>query len=346
MLEIGARDARLMRLRAQLLDGPQSSSPREVVEHGVAFQGQDLPAVLRAIAVRSAPGTTIDEVRAAFDAGQLVRGWTMRGTLFVTTPIHYRALLAQTAARVERGSGTRRLALGLDDATVVRAEKVARKAVSKQAVSRSEMLEQWRAAGVPVDSQRGYHLIFLMGLRGVVQWGPFRGDEQLLVAAGAAVSETAPLSELVFGYLRSHGPATLEDAAWWFALPKTLVRAAIAELGAAVVEVIVDGVVNLLIAEQTVPGPGAGRTPVRLLPGFDEWFLGYRDRELISSPAMRAAIVPGGNGVFRPIVIVEGRVVGTWRRPPRSREAIVELLETVSPDTRRAIDDALERWPH
>ena len=41
---------------------------------------------LRAIAVRSAPGTTLDDVRAAFDAGELVRSWAMRGTLFVAAP--------------------------------------------------------------------------------------------------------------------------------------------------------------------------------------------------------------------------------------------------------------------
>ena len=51
------------------------SRRREVVDRAVALQGQDLPAVLRAIAIRSAPGTTIDDVRAAFDRGEIVRSW-------------------------------------------------------------------------------------------------------------------------------------------------------------------------------------------------------------------------------------------------------------------------------
>jgi hypothetical protein len=58
---------------------------------------------------------------------------------------------------------------------------------------------------------------------------------------------------------------------------------------------------------------GAGLRMIAL-PGFDEFLLGYKDRDLVLDPAHAQAIVPGGNGIFRRTLVRSGRVVGTWRR--------------------------------
>jgi hypothetical protein len=63
-----------------------------------------------------------------------------------------------------------------------------------------------------------------------------------------------------------------------------------------------------------------------LLPGFDEYLLGYADRTAALSPSRADAVVPGGNGMFKPTVVVDGVVVGTWRRTVTAREVVVEPL--------------------
>jgi hypothetical protein len=40
----------------------------------------------------------------------------------------------------------------------------------------------------------------------------------------------------------------------------------------------------------------------------------YRDRSAVLDPQRSNLIVPGGNGIFNPIIVVDGRVVGTWKR--------------------------------
>lgn len=50
------------------------------------------------------------------------------------------------------------------------------------------------------------------------------------------------------------------------------------------------------------------------LAAFDEYFLGYTDRSAVCDPAFAMRVIPGGNGVFQPILVSSGRVVGTWRR--------------------------------
>ena len=57
-----------------------------------------------------------------------------------------------------------------------------------------------------------------------------------------------------------------------------------------------------------------------LLPGFDEYLLGYADRDAVLAPEHAERIVPGRNGVFRPTVVVGGQVrchVEAHPRPPR-----------------------------
>ena len=348
VIQFSGEDARRIRWRSQLLGG-SDLLPADVVNRAVALQGQDLPAVLRAVALRSRPGTTVPDVRAAFDGGVLVRSWPMRGTLFVTTPEHLAALLFFTAERVHRATARNREELGLDDRTVAHARDVLLEALEKHPLSRAEALSLWDAAGIGTAGGSGYRLLLHLAVAGHVHWGAFHPDrpEQLLTLSPGLVpaDPEAALATVVRGFVLARGPVTEADLAWWTKLPRTVLRRA-----AAAVEdlttVEVDGVPAWIIGAP----PPAEPTGAVLLPGFDEWILGYADRSLTAGPAMLEAIVPGRNGVFRPVVVVDGVTVGTWRLPRTTSRAksepVVELLERVPAAARRAIDQAVAAWPH
>lgn len=57
----------------------------------------------------------------------------------------------------------------------------------------------------------------------------------------------------------------------------------------------------------------SGPAPAAMMPGFDEYMLGYADRSAALPAEHADRIVPGGNGVFQPTVVNAGQVVGTWR---------------------------------
>ncbi|MGC5614657.1 winged helix DNA-binding domain-containing protein [Georgenia sp. Z1491] len=374
-----ARDrARRIRFDAHLLGG-STLSPTEVVDRAVALQGQDLPAVLRAIAIRSRPGTTLDDVRAAFDAGAIVRSWPMRGTLFATTPEHLATLLSLTAERIQRADGPRREALGLDAHVMSAAREVLLDALAERPHTRAEVLEMWNAAGIATESGRGYHLIAHLAIDGHAHWGAFTDDgaEQLFThsstapSTGSAVTSSSALdgpadradpdrtlARILRGYVAARGPVTAADLAWWTKLPKTHVLRA-ATLVDDLVEVDVAGATAWVLAEMLdgdrdgdarTARPTGPTGDVTLVPAFDEWLLGYQDRSLVASPAMLDAVVPGRNGVFRPTILVDGVVVGTWRIPAsrgsRPAAPVVELVERVPARTRKSVDAALSAWPH
>ena len=61
-----------------------------------------------------------------------------------------------------------------------------------------------------------------------------------------------------------------------------------------------------------------------VLPGFDEYLLGYGDRALILDQGRLNDVVPGGNGVFRSTLVRRGRVVGIWTRTLRTRTCTIQ----------------------
>ena len=77
---MSARMLRQLRLAAQRIVGSELDRPVDVVRWMLAMQGQDLPGAKWSLGLR-APGTTLAEVDAAFDSGEIIRSWPMRGTL-------------------------------------------------------------------------------------------------------------------------------------------------------------------------------------------------------------------------------------------------------------------------
>ncbi|MCB0085375.1 MAG: winged helix DNA-binding domain-containing protein, partial [Caldilineaceae bacterium] len=58
--------------------------------------------------------------------------------------------------------------------------------------------------------------------------------------------------------------------------------------------------------------------------GFDEFVLGYGERSAVLDPVYADRICPGGNGVFSPTVVSDGRIRGTWKRTLKTKVVIVE----------------------
>ena len=346
-LDLTDEQARRVRLRSHLLQH-SDLAPVEVVRRAVALQGQDLPAVLRAIAIRSRPGTTVQDVRDAFDRGELVRGWPMRGTLFATTPEHLAALLFFTSERTRAMTARRRSELGLDETVLDHSRSVLQEALRERPLRRAEVMELWSGAGVKTADGRGYHLLMHLAVEGLVHWGRFApaGTEQLLTLTEGHPAADGDLAAIVRGFVRARGPATEADLAWWTKLPKTVVRRAAADV-ADLLEVQVQGRPAWLLGDARIRDDQAP-SGVTLVPGFDEWILGYTDRSLVAGPAAMQAVVPGSNGIFRPAVLVDGVVVGTWRlvRSKGAAEPVIDLVQPVPAATRRAIEDAVGAWPH
>ena len=82
-----------------------------------------------------------------------------------------------------------------------------------------------------------------------------------------------------------------------------------------------------------------------MLPGYDEYLLGYKDRSAVLEPAHAPRLAPGGNGVFAPMLVVDGAIAGTWKRTIK-RDGIELSLSPFFPigNLRERVGEAARRY--
>lgn len=337
------REIAALRLSALGIAAPASAPvPGEVPRSLLAMQAQDYAGALWSIGLRS-PGATLVGVEQAHERGDFVRSWPMRGTLHFTAPDDLGVLLSLTGERMVRSAEGRRRDLGLTPADFARAEEVARELLSGgRHATRADLLLAFDAAGVSPEGQRGAHTIGQLAQTGVIVLCGQK-DYALLDewAAARPLDRATALAEVTRRYFESHGPATVQDFAWWSSLTLTDARAGLAAVQAHLVELERDGT-TYYHRPGLEPAPGA----VHLLPGFDEYVLGYTDRTAQLAREHWTTIVPGGNGMFLSTIVVGGEVVGTWRRDRTPKKVTVTLqpFAALTAATLRGVRRELSRY--
>ena len=359
-MRIEHADALALRLMSLLLaprpEGYGEPAPADVA--GVVtwlggMQAQDIGSAAWSFGVRL-PGMTTKDLDAAFERREALRTWPMRGTVHYVPPRDAHWMLDLMGSRTLAGAAKRREALGLrPDVADAAVDVLGTALAGSKRLTRAQCLDALRDAGIEVSGQLGYHLLWYASQRGVTCIAPNIGTEQAFMLLDDWVPDPhrpgpeEALATIALRYFRGHGPTTAADFAGWTGLPVTQCRRGIAAAGDALAAVSVDGVP--MFADRALVesySPGRRRTRVLALPGFDEYLLGYKDRSMMLDDQHKQAIIPGGNGVFQPTVVRDGRVVGMWRRTVKRSAVAVTVAELVELSTkdRTAVESAFQPY--
>jgi hypothetical protein len=287
------------RLTAQLLSGPPAADPVAVCERLLAVQGQDPRGARLAVRARTRGLTAADVDRALNDRALLIT-WLNRGTLHLVRSDDYPWLLALTTPQLRTGSDRRLAQEGVSPAAARKAARIITRAIAADGPqTRDELRERLRRGGVPTAGQALVHVLFRAALDGLIVRGPMRGKQHAYVL----VDEWLPkpprfdrdraLRELGRRYLAGHGPADDRDLAKWAGITLGDARQALAGAG------------------EPRPADPAPVAPARLLGAFDPLLLGWADRTPVLPERVAGQVISGG--LFRPSVLVRGRVAGAWR---------------------------------
>jgi hypothetical protein len=305
------------RLVNQEIAATKCKGPAEVVSALCAMQAQDYLGSLWAIGLRLPSATEIDVEQAIADR-TIVRTWPLRGTLHLVAAADVHWLLELLGPRIISAAKSQHERYGLDKTACTHIRKVLLKALAAAQLTRDEIYSVLERAKISVGGQRGYHILWRMGVDGIICFGPRRGKQPTFTL----LDEWAPrinkldretaLAELAWRYFKSHGPATLPDFAWWSGLKISDAKAALLLASSRLQSLAVNGKIYWTNLEQ--PRLDQGIPFVRLLPGFDEYLLGYRDRSASLDPADAQKIQAGSNGIFLGTIVVNGCVTGTWKR--------------------------------
>lgn len=336
---------RAERLRSHRLTAP-TRTVADAARHMLAVQSQDFTAGRWALAVRTRGPVSLRDVDRAFDRGDLVRAWTMRGTLHTVPARDLGWMLAVTAGRQRQQAASRHRDLGIDDDMIAATVRALTPALGERGLTRAEAFEILAGIGIDPTGQRGLHLLFTLTIDGLICQGPVveragitREQRFVLVDGHIREHDTPddPLAELFVRYIDGHGPAGVADFAWWSGLTLGQSREAAARASGRV-----DEVAEGLYSAVQRPRRAAGAASVHALGAFDEYYISYADRTSVCAPEHLAAVGPGKNGMVRATIVERGRVIGCWTHASATRDAPPELFE--DPEEPAAVTAALDRF--
>jgi hypothetical protein len=329
---------------------PTFVRPGDVVAWLGALQAQDYTGALWAIGLRTT-GATERDIGLAIAERAIVRTWPMRGTLHFAAAQDVRWLLALLTPRVIAQSAGRYRQLDLDEATFARSKAVFAEALQggKQ-LTREELHHHLEQASIATTGQRGYHMLGRAAQDGLICFGVPRDKQQTFtlldewIPPTRSLARDESLAELTRRYFTSHGPATVHDLMRWAGLTAADVNQGLAAAGHALTQETLAGHVYWRASD--LPEPSQGAITTYLLPGFDEYLLGYSDRSAVLDSAYAQRVCPGGNGMFSPTVVINGRVAGTWKRAFQKGAVVIDAapFQPLTSAEINALSDAADRY--
>lgn len=304
-------------------------SPAEAVSALGAVQAQDYEGAKNSLGLR-VPGSTVADVDRAVTERQIVRTWPMRGTLHFVAAADIRWMLALMTPKMISGAAARRRELELDEQILTKAANIFTQALSAEHIlTREQMLDLLASNGISPQGQRGYHVLVHLSQTGLICFGPPVGKQHTFVLLedwlppGRELSGDDALAEIALRYFSAHGPATVQDLARWTGLNLGQARTGLSLVSDQLQEMVIEGQSYWL--DPKLGALSADELPMLLLPGFDEYILGYKDRSAVLASEHASKICPGNNGMFSPTIISQGQVVGTWKRKLKTKRVEIAL---------------------
>ena len=343
------QDILAIRLHNQQLSQRRFVEPTDVVRHLGAMQAQDFLGAMWSVGARL-PTATETVVEVAINSGQIVRSWPMRGTLHFMASEDVRWMTQLMAPRIMKKMAGRYRQIGLDDDVFAKTRKViASELKGGRQYTRAEMTEILQANGVDTTGQKAYHIMIHAAMLGDVCIGPRKGKQPTFVLVDEWISPTKKLTheqslaQIAERYFVGHGPATVKDFMWWTGLTATETKAGIALAGSKLTSRVVEGV-EYWLSPSVIDNKTDHTSEALLLPGFDEYMLGYTDRSLQLEHA--SPYIKPKNGVFDNTIILNGNVVGVWRRTLKTREVAITLtfFQKLTSDQEASVRQKAEQY--
>jgi hypothetical protein len=161
------------------------------------------------------------------------------------------------------------------------------------------------------------------------------------------MGEREAAMHIVRQYLRSFGPATEADIAWWTGLGEVSTQIALQHMRGEVIRVqVADRAGKWLMlrteAEACQNEPPLSLPIVNLLPNHDSYLLGYQDRNRYVE-ARHADRVFDQTGNVTSTILLNGRVIGVWDLVAATHQMKLFLFQSVDDEAQSAIESAAQQ---
>jgi hypothetical protein len=357
---IAERRARLAR-RHFLAPGSQAHDPVQLAGGMVGLHATDPATVYLAARARLRGDAGAELEQALYEGRTLLRMIGMRRTLFVF-PLDLAAIIQAACTEAIVAAQRRRYAREIEKSGIAKdGEKWLRRACAatlKALEARGQAFATELSSDVPLLREKVHYgegkkwagstsmtswVLFLLAAEGRIVRARPRGvwtsSQWSWVPAESWLREPLPRpepeaarAELASRWLRSYGPAGVDDLKWWTGWTLAQTRAALVAIGA--VEADLDGRPGFIVAgdDETEPEP---KPWAALLPALDSTVMGWKERAWYLGQHRPALFDTAGNA--GPTVWWSGRIVGGWS-VRKDGEIPYRLLEDVGAEAEAAIE--------
>ena len=307
------------------------TEPEEVVRWMGCIQAQDFAGAKWAIGNRI-KGITEAEIENDFNEGKILRTHILRPTWHFVNPEDIHWMLKHTAPKIKALSKGLHRKLDIDDAILKRSKKIISKALQDgNQLTRDEIQTFLKKGKINTDDIRLGFLIMDAELDGIICSGKRQGKQftyALLEERAPKVTSMdrdAAIAELGKRYFLSRGPATVQDFAWWSGLTLTEAKQSIELNKKHLAHEVVNG--EAFWFSSNMPVKQKPARSIHVLPPFDEYAVAYKGRtEILATKFIKKT----GHGIFKPTIIMDGQIIGIWKRTEMKDNVHVEISPFIS----------------
>lgn len=293
-----------------------------------AMQAQDYAMSRWAAGIRL-PGKSEASIQQAIDNGEVVRTHLLRPTWHLVAAEDIYWILELTSPHIRTSMKSRASNLKLNDAALQKCNIIIENALIKsQFLTRDDLVNALNQSGISTsEDNRAAHIFLYAELDGLICSGPnIKGKSTYALLRNRVpnppkITRQEALPLLAERYFSSHGPATLADFVWWSGLPVRDARAGIEMAGKSLV------CENIQSKDYWYSGKynkvQTNGTTIYLLPAYDEFVISYTDRSALLAVAHHKKAI-SNNGIFKPLIIINGQATGVWKRTIKNDKVIIE----------------------
>lgn len=315
------------RLASQKLYKTNPCSPQEIVQHLGAMQAQDYTMAKWAIGSRC--DSTEKVIEEAINSAKIIRTHILRPTWHFVASDDIYWMLDLSAPQVKRFTASAGKKYGYDEKKFDQVNtKIEKLLTGNNHLTRDEIMQELNIKKSSSEDFLSAAIMMNAELDGLVCNGKMKGKqityallEERVSKPKSKLTKEEALSKLAKRYFESHGPATLTDFSWWSGFPPTTCKLAINAIELQLNSIEIEN--QKYWFGNDISKDSNFRESIHFLPAFDEILISYKTREasILSEHQSKAFT---NNGIFKPIILENGKVIGIWKRTIKKDHAKIE----------------------
>lgn len=317
-----------LRMYNHLLSANQLGEASEIVSWMGAMQSQSLDLAKWGIGVRMKDGR-VGDINKSLNTAKIIRTHILRPTWhFVSAEdIHWMYDLSNDRLKPIYRSYIK--GSGVNEDLVFRIACILDRILSSgEHFTKQELGDLLKIHNLESDSRHLDMAIFYAEIEGILVNGRLKGNKQTFTSFEKWVPRTQTMHRddalgcLALKFFTSHSPATLDDFVWWSGLTLKECRNAIEMIKDKFVYETING--RLFLINNEIRTPDINENFVLFLPPFDEFVVSYKNRsELIDDRHYGKVMTK--NGIFSPTLMLNGEIIGSWKKRMKGREVSIDL---------------------